>query len=601
MRRRPGGGPEGGGEPLTRGGGRSSGGGAWRWAAAGCVILVLGAGQLLGPRQLHWPGAPPRRRHRGGSSGGVAAGRPAVAATPQPPAAGLQPQQPPPQQQDQYRQQQQEGQPPPRAAGGGSPAAGAAAGPPAGWRPVADLAQLRRAGAVGIRASDGRWIARTADTRQRHARFAEVVWKPKLQSGKEVFSFASVAGTRLGLNRETKLVAQQRYAGHEERWILKFRSPGYVEIQGVGRDGREKLVAAWPGGAAGGGDLSCNATKASHPITTFAVFTPTNCSTAAECWAPYLAEKQAAAPSGGEAERLGTATPLFGSPKPLNASDARFEQSRTIADRVLQLWRRLAAPLRPLLFAEPFDSESLALARARGVEAVTDFEHWAEFGQPTYRGLFAGAFKHADRAWGGSPEMAVYSNSDILYTRTLGQTLGAALRYARELHPRKPLRLMVVGMRVNVDMPADFSPGAADVEQVMGKLAGGGQRYQTNAEDYFAVSRDLFSWESMPPFIVGGVAFDNWFVARANRAARKGEAVVVVDATDTVLALHQNHGEGRKDSHLHPKSRFNRELAVRHGSWARGRVVDARYASLRMPWGELAVVERRRLLFPLPG
>ena len=36
-----------------------------------------------------------------------------------------------------------------------------------------------------------------------------------------------------------------------------------------------------------------------------------------------------------------------------------------------------------------------------------------------------------------------------------------------------------------------------------------GQLFQGNAEDYFIVSRDMFDWDKIPDFVVGGVAFDN--------------------------------------------------------------------------------------------
>ena len=170
------------------------------------------------------------------------------------------------------------------------------------------------------------------------------------------------------------------------------------------------------------------------------------------------------------------------------------------------------------------------------------------------------------------------------------------MRFAKHKAGKAAPRLLVVGQRVNVKMPKKGQLDLDDeeaAEAALETLAKGGQRYQTNAEDYFAVSRALYEWEGLPDFVVGGVAFDNWFVGKANR----DDKVLVVDGTDTILAVHQNHGKGRKDSHLHPKSKYNRELAARHGSWSKGRVVDAKYATMRTPWNEIVVVNRRHLLF----
>ena len=181
-------------------------------------------------------------------------------------------------------------------------------------------------------------------------------------------------------------------------------------------------------------------------------------------------------------------------------------------------------------------------------------------------------------------------------------SLAASMRFAKVAKQQtEDARLLVVGQRINVDMPSDggvdLKVSEARLDSTLARLAKKGQKYQTNAEDYFAVSRALFKWDKLPDFMVGGVAFDNWFVSKANRDKPVPNEVIAVDATDTIIAVHQNHGKGRKDSHLQPKSQYNRELAAKQGSWSKGRVVDTKYATMKTPWQEVLVVERRRLLF----
>eukprot|EP01060_Flectonema_neradi_P039592 TRINITY_DN8776_c2_g1_i1.p1 TRINITY_DN8776_c2_g1~~TRINITY_DN8776_c2_g1_i1.p1 ORF type:complete len:259 (+),score=66.14 TRINITY_DN8776_c2_g1_i1:352-1128(+) len=257
--------------------------------------------------------------------------------------------------------------------------------------------------------------------------------------------------------------------------------------------------------------------------------------------------------------------------------------------------------MKPLLMMEPSDDLGMQQVTDLGGQSIYSertFEHHKEYTkQPTYRGLFDAAFSH-EKSVSENCEMAVYSNGDILYSTSIRDTLGSSLAYAKDIE--KTDRVLVIGTRINTDMPEelDLDVNQQDYDSLLKKLAKTGRRYQSNAEDYFAVSKPLFDWKALPDFIVGGVAFDNWIVAKANRAYKqKGKPVVVVDASDTITAIHQNHGKGRKDSHLQGKSTYNRKLAVKEGSWSKGRVVDAKYCSLNTPWDEIIVVERRRLLF----
>ena len=152
---------------------------------------------------------------------------------------------------------------------------------------------------------------------------------------------------------------------------------------------------------------------------------------------------------------------------------------------------------------------------------------------------------------------------------------------------------MVVGQRVNVDMPSDFL--GLD-EAALHKYESAGEIFQTNAEDYFIVSRHLFDWDGhdVPDFVVGGVAFDNWIVAKANRDRH----ALVIDATRTITAIHQNHDADVKVSHAHPKSHYNAELARKHGGFSGGgKVSDAEFSTERRRDGKVAVLDKHRLLY----
>jgi hypothetical protein len=281
----------------------------------------------------------------------------------------------------------------------------------------------------------------------------------------------------------------------------------------------------------------------------------------------------------------------------------------------------------------------------------TDFELHATYKQPTYRGLFKRAFE----LYPDAPAV-MYSNGDILYSPTLAQTIRRVASYFETEKRRAasagvrftPRGWMVVGQRINKVVPAAFAmrEGYADaaaaatandrtaadateagpglltcaglrqlekVQQLATRndstlqlqprwvtdvenLAATGELFQSDAEDFFVVSRGLFDWATMPDFVVGGVAFDNWITGKVVHMALDGEAIIV-DAVKTITALHQNDAKNIKKSHQSPKSQYNFDLAVRLGGWRDGHTSDAPLATERLEDGTVTVYDKHALLF----
>jgi hypothetical protein len=237
--------------------------------------------------------------------------------------------------------------------------------------------------------------------------------------------------------------------------------------------------------------------------------------------------------------------------------------------------------------------------------------------QPTYRGLFQRGLELFPEARG-----VMFSNGDILYTPSLTQTIERVLRFlddkkaAVEAQGKKwHDRWMIVGQRINHEVPADWDlddarltaagdPEAAACDHGFPRWvreieahAKRGRIFQSDAEDYFIVSRKMFDWAKIPDFIVGGVAFDNWITSKAARLALKGEAVLI-DASKTVTALHQNHGHNIKSSHDTPKSQYNSHLAAHNGGiGGLGHTADAPVATERRSDGSITVYDKHRLMF----
>ncbi|KEG08575.1 hypothetical protein DQ04_06881010 [Trypanosoma grayi] len=66
------------------------------------------------------------------------------------------------------------------------------------------------------------------------------------------------------------------------------------------------------------------------------------------------------------------------------------------------------------------------------------------------------------------------------------------------------------------------------------ELHGAGRLYSVLDQDYFIMNPTLFNWSDIPPFIVGGVVFDNWLTSKAVIMGEEDEAMTL-DATRTLI------------------------------------------------------------------
>jgi hypothetical protein len=96
----------------------------------------------------------------------------------------------------------------------------------------------------------------------------------------------------------------------------------------------------------------------------------------------------------------------------------------------------------------------------------------------------------------------------------------------------------VVGRRWDTDItaPIDFSRSNWEQEIVGLARAEGHQRFYHNI-DYFLFLRGLYA--EIPPLVIGRVGWDPWLVAKAHSLG-----AAVVDVSDRVFAIHQNHDYG---------------------------------------------------------
>jgi len=124
-------------------------------------------------------------------------------------------------------------------------------------------------------------------------------------------------------------------------------------------------------------------------------------------------------------------------------------------------------------------------------------------------------------------EVLCYCNCDIV----LKQDFCVALERVRKAHGR----FLMVGRRWDTDItePLDFSKGWEERAEALARERGVQQPGWSI--DYFAFARGLYA--EMPALVIGRIWWDHWLVWKA-----RGQGAAVVDASQVVTAIHQNHG-----------------------------------------------------------
>lgn len=145
-----------------------------------------------------------------------------------------------------------------------------------------------------------------------------------------------------------------------------------------------------------------------------------------------------------------------------------------------------------------------------------------EFGTPLLDDLFLKAQAAA------SNEICVYVNSDIILMDDFAEALESVAR--RFDH------FLMVGRRWDLDMSEEIDFYAEDWEQrLIERVRREGIYHAPTGIDYFAFKKGL--WPAIPPLALGRGMWDNWLVREPLLAGQP-----VVDASDKVTIIHQNHG-----------------------------------------------------------
>ena len=203
------------------------------------------------------------------------------------------------------------------------------------------------------------------------------------------------------------------------------------------------------------------------------------------------------------------------------------------------------ASLRPRIATVVFtDNEHLAkMATGVGATVVTEGYRRVHFGIPRLLDMYRWVAEHS------SAPMYGYMNGDILFGPGLLDAVELLLEAVAE--GRVGHRAIIMGQRYNVRMPFPLPPDHADnvppdmplaeLGATVDRLKQRGRLFQTDAEDYFFITRDAWNLDHIPDFVPGRRMYDNWLIDHAYR-----DMLVRLDITHCVWAVHLSGTDGDK-------------------------------------------------------
>jgi len=189
-----------------------------------------------------------------------------------------------------------------------------------------------------------------------------------------------------------------------------------------------------------------------------------------------------------------------------------------IQRNAIRSWTLLHPDVEVILFG--CDEGTAELAAELGVRHEPDVAH-NQFGVPMINSLFDRSQELATH------DLICYVHADIVLMSDFGRAIKQADAFSSPF--------LMVGQRWDVDVikSIDFD---GDWETALREFsAQNGVPHAITGIDYLVFRRGL--WGTLPPFVLGRPAWDNWMIYRARKVG-----AAVIDASLGVTAVHQNHG-----------------------------------------------------------
>ncbi|XP_041351804.1 uncharacterized protein LOC121370562 [Gigantopelta aegis] len=215
-----------------------------------------------------------------------------------------------------------------------------------------------------------------------------------------------------------------------------------------------------------------------------------------------------------------------------------------VYQKTMDTWRTLMPVVQPGLFS----NETLIVSKAKESGwRVHSASETTCGGIPTLRSMFL----DAARMYADSYLLQGFSNADIIYDKSLLETIGQIVRQVGHTIQTKPV--LIVGKRLNMDALKCLSANASDLSDL---LSAG--KYPPEGSSDFFITNSKFPWKDVPALVVGRIGFGMWIVAFA-----RARGVTLIDVTRTIRAVHMTTRAGNMESSRNPNAMCNHQLLNR--------------------------------------
>ena len=190
----------------------------------------------------------------------------------------------------------------------------------------------------------------------------------------------------------------------------------------------------------------------------------------------------------------------------------------TIQRNAIRSWLQLNPPPEILLLGD--DAGTAEIAQGFGLHHIPSIRR-NEFGTPLVSDLFQQAQSAATH------ETLCYVNSDIILLADFLPAVERIVRFSE--------KFLVVGRRLDLDLAESLTFDANNWEaSLRSRALAQGKMNIARSIDYFVFPRKLYP--PLPEVALGRFWWDNWLIWKAYSLG-----AAVVDVTEVVLAIHQNH------------------------------------------------------------
>ena len=238
-------------------------------------------------------------------------------------------------------------------------------------------------------------------------------------------------------------------------------------------------------------------------------------------------------------------------------------------------WMSFGTTVKPIFFSD--DADLLNKIKSKGWDVQRPSK--TAIGIPILKYMYLDAMKKY------RSKFYAYVNGDILFTQNLIDTLRFITGSSKinQTHP-----MLIVGQRTNVK---NVSEQQASTHENIMKIYKTGKLFTAWGEDYFITNAN-YPWHDCPEVVIGRVAYDNWLVLNANKRRH-----TTIDATRTLLALHQTTRKGDSEGHSHPNRDFNgnllRKLYKKLNYGAGLTSCTRKYTAMNKMYNQIEILDRR--------